>query len=586
MRCEEAAVMHRTRFVFLVAVLAPGAPWLAACGGDVPASPTYFDHVQPILRANCVRCHGAVPSDPKIARFRLDRYVRGDEATFDAWDYAQASAAGAAPMIRVAVDLEAPAMPPDYALTERQRDILARWVEQGAPKGTRDNRAPRIELVAPADPTAADQALDASIRAWDDDGDGLVVQLWAHDVAATSEAEDVPLGPAIGGGLHAIAIDTGTLTSKHVFEIYAILDDGFADDPAQNRTRAALIPRLAVDHGARGTAPRVTLVAPNGGETLFGMAMIAWTATDPDAGDALAIDLELMAVAADGTESVAAEIARGLANTGVHTWQVPDTIPATGPAGQPIPYKVRVTATDALGMPRNTRSDSSDAPVSIARGGTTTLTWDDIKPILVTYCLECHGQPARSPSLESFRLDKYDASDPEPPANGDLGTFEVKGAVYQRTIVQGNMPPASDPEPSQAQRDMLAAWILGGAPKGGGPMNARPTFTWTSPSQTQTGGAPVMLQWSAADAEGLASGRLEYAKVNGLPQSGCGNAVNATWTAIPDPEASAALAGATSWADSFAWTPPPTPSGYYCVRGSVTDAASQVTTVVNPFGLE
>jgi hypothetical protein len=247
---------------------------------------------------------------------------------------------------------------------------------------------------------------------------------------------------------------------------------------------------------------------------------------------------------------------------------------------------VRFTATFALGMPRNPRSHRSAARVSIARGGTTTLTWDDIKPILVTYCLECHGQPARSPSLESFRLDKYDASDPEPPANGDLGTFEVKGAVYQRTIVQGNMPPASDPEPSQAQRDMLAAWILGGAPKGGGPMNARPTFTWTSPSQTQTGGAPVMLQWSAADAEGLASGRLEYAKVNGLPQSGCGNAVNATWTAIPDPEASAALAGATSWADSFAWTPPPTPSGYYCVRGSVTDAASQVTTVVNPFGLE
>ncbi|HSK03964.1 MAG TPA: hypothetical protein VK932_22075 [Kofleriaceae bacterium] len=582
MRYEEAAVMNRI-FIRLAML---GALGLAACGGDVPASPTYFDDVQPILRANCVRCHGAVPSDPKIARFRLDRYVKRDEATFDAWDYAQASAAGAAPMIRVAVDLEAPAMPPDYALTERQRDILARWVEQGAPKGTRANRAPRIELVAPADPTTADQALDASIRAWDDDGDGLVVQLWAHDVAETSDAGDVPLGPAIGGGLHAIALDTGTLASKHDFEIYAILDDGFTDDPERNRTHATLIPRLAVDHGARGTAPRVTLVAPNGGETLFGTAMIAWTASDPDAGDSLTIDLALMAVAADGTESVAAEIASGLANTGTYTWDIPDTIPATRPGGEPIPYKVRVTATDALGMPRNTRSDSSDAPVSIARGGATTLTWDDVKPILVTYCIACHGQPARSPSLESFRLDKYDASDPEPPANGDLGTFEVKGAVYQRTIVQGNMPPKSDPQPSQAQRDMLADWILGGAPKGGGPMNARPTFTWILPSQTQTGGAPVMLQWSATDVEGLATGRLEYARVNGTPQTGCGNVTNATWTAIPDPEASAMLAGATSWADSFAWTPPATPSGYYCVRGTVTDTANQATTVVSSFGIQ
>lgn len=557
---------------------------LAACGGEVPANPTYFDDVQPILRANCVRCHGAVPSDPKIARFRLDRYVKDDAATFDAWDYAQASAGGPAPMIRVAVDLQAPVMPPDYELTDRQREILTRWVEQGAPKGTRDNRLPGIELVAPSDPTTADQALDVEIRAWDDDGDGLIVQLWAHEAGA-SESEDVPLGPPVGGGLHAASIDTGTLASKHDFEIYAILDDGFADDPAQNRTRATLIPRLAVDHGARGTAPRVTLVAPNGGETLFGTAAIAWTATDPDAGDTLTIDLALLAIAADGTESVAATIASGLPNTGTYSWQIPGTIPATDPAGRSIPYKVRVTATDTLGMPRNTRSDSSDTPVSIERGATTTFTWDDVKPVFVTYCGSCHGEPARIITLEPFRLDKYDASDPEPPANDDLGVFEMKGSVYQRMITLGNMPPAADPRPSQADRDMVANWILGGAPKGSGPADARPTFTWMQPSATQTG-SPVTLEWSAADAEGLASGRLEYAKANGLPQTGCASLLNATWTAIPDPEASAMLAGATSWADSFAWTPPATVTGYYCVRGSVTDTANQVTVVVNPFGIQ
>jgi hypothetical protein len=557
---------------------------LAACGGEVPANPTYFADVQPILRANCVRCHGAVPSDPKIARFRLDRYVKDDAATFDVWDHAQASGAGAAPMIRVAVDLEAPAMPPDFALTDRQREILVRWVEQGAPKGTRANRAPRIALVAPADATTADQALEVSLRAWDDDGDGLVVQLWAHD-AATSEAEDVPLGPAVGGGLYAISLDTGTLASRHDFEIYAILDDGYADDPAQNRTRAALIPQLRVDHGARGTAPRVQLVAPNGGETLIGTAEIAWTATDPDPGDSLAIDLALIEVAADGTESEAAEIARGLPNTGAFSWPIPTSIAATGPGGAPISYRVRVTATDALGVPPNTRSDSSDTPVTIAQAATTDLTWDDVKPLFVTYCRECHGQPARTIPLESFRLDKYDASDPEPPANADLGVFEMKGAVYQRTIAQGNMPPQAEPQPSAADRDKIAGWILGGAPRGGGPMNARPTFTWILPSSTQTG-SPVTLQWSAADAEGLASGKLEFAKVNGTPGTGCANVTNATWMAIPDPEASATLAGATSWADSFAWPPPATPNGYYCVRGSVTDTANQVTTVVNPFGIK
>jgi hypothetical protein len=345
-----------------------------------------------------------------------------------------------------------------------------------------------------------------------------------------------------------------------------------------------VIPQIAIDHGARGTAPRVSLVAPNGGETLIGTATIAWTASDPDPGDSLAIDLALLAVAADGTESVAASIASKLPNTGTYAWTVPATIPATDAAGQPIPYKVRVTATDTLGVPPNTRSDASDTPVTIARATTTTLTWADVKPIFVTYCIKCHGEPARTVALEYFRLDKYDAADPEPPANSDEGVFETKGIVYQRMITQANMPPAAEPKPTQAQRDMVANWILGGAPKGGGPSDARPTFTWMMPSATQTG-SPVTLAWSAADAEGLASGKLEYAKLNGLPQTGCGNTGNATWTAIADPKASAVLAGAKTWADSFAWTPPTTASGYYCVRGSVTDTANQVTVSVNSFGI-
>jgi mono/diheme cytochrome c family protein len=580
MRFEEAAVMHRN-FVKLGVI---GGLGLAACGGDVPAHPTYFDDVQPILLANCVRCHGAAPSDPKIAKFRLDRYVKDDATTFDAWDYAQGGAGGDAPMIRVAVDLQAPAMPPDYELTDRQREILTRWVEQGAPKGTRSNHEPQIALIAPTEPTMADQELGVQVRAWDDDGDGLIVRLWAHD-RATSESEDVPLGPAIGAGLYDIAIDTGILTSKHEFEIYAILDDGFSDDPAQNRTRATLIPRLYVDHGVRGTAPRVTLVAPNGGETLIGSATVTWTASDPDVGDQLTIALDLLQVAADGTAKVAASIASGLANTGTYAWQIPNTVAATDAAGKPILYEVQATATDTLGMPPNVRSDSSDTTFTLARAATTTYTWADVKPIFVTYCIACHGEPARTVALESFRLDKYDASDPEPPTNSDLGVFEMKGAVYNRTITQGNMPPATEPKPSQADRDKIANWILGGAPKGNGPADARPTFTWTMPTSTQTG-SPVMLQWSAADAEGLASGKIEYAKVNGLPQTGCANVVNPAWQAIADPAATATLAGALTWADGFSWTPPATASGYYCVRGSVTDTANQTTVIVSSFGIK
>jgi mono/diheme cytochrome c family protein len=554
---------------------------LAACGADVPDTPTYFADVQSILRANCARCHGADPADPRVAKFRLDRYVKGDATTFDVYDYAIATETEAAPMIRVAVDHEAPAMPPDYALSDRQRSILARWSELGAPKGTRDNRAPRIAF-APAQVTTADQSIDLSFRAWDDDLDGLVVQLWAHDLAATSRDLDVPLAAPTGAGSRVLTADTGTLASRHDFEIYAVLDDGFSDDPEQNRTIVTLIPALTVDHGARGTAPTVRLDAPNGGETLIGSTTIAWTATDPDPGDMLRIGLELVRT---DSMAVVATIATDAPNTGTFAWAIPPTLP-TEDANGPIAYLVRVTATDTLGVPPNTRSDVSDASLSIAQPTVTTTTWDDVKPIFVTYCGECHGQPAKTMALESFRLDKYDASDTEPPANSDPGVFEMKNIVYQRMVTLANMPPASEPKPTAAERARVADWILGGAPRGGGPSDARPTFTWMQPSTTQTGSPTVSLQWTGGDAEGLASGRIEYAKLNGTPSAGCANTTNATWMAIAAPQAMATLSGAMVWTDSFVWSIPATPNGYYCVRGVVTDTANQTTTVVNLFGIK
>jgi hypothetical protein len=553
----------------------------SACGGDIPDSPTYFADVQPIVRANCARCHGADASDAKISKFRLDRYVKGDTATFDLWDYAQASGVEVAPIVRVAVDHEAPAMPPDYSLTDRQREILARWIEQGAPKGTRSNRPAQLSLLAPMDATTADQSIDVTFRAWDADLDGLMVQLWAHDLA-TGPEQDVPLGGTSGAGERTVSIDTGALASRHQFEIYAVLDDGFSDNPEDNRARSVLLPRLAVDHGARGTAPTVKLSRPNGGETLVGQVDVEWSATDPDAGDTLTIDLELLRA---DTEAVAATIAKGLANTGAFRWTIPESVPVSD-GGVAIQYKVRVSATDLQGVPPNVRSDSSDATLTIAPATNTSLTWEDVKPIFVTYCLKCHGQPARTMSLESFRLDKYDAADPEAPTNNDLGVFEMKGSVYQRMISSTNMPPSAEPQPSALQLQNVGNWIQGGAPKGGGPVNARPTFTWVRPSSTQTGAATVVLQWSAADPEGLASGRIEYAKVNGAPATGCASTANATWMPINDPKATATLMGAMSWSDSLTWSIPSTPNGYFCVRGSVVDLANQTTTVTNSFGIK
>src|SRR5438552_15554016 len=68
------------------------------------------------------------------------------------------------------------------------------------------------------------------------------------------------------------------------------------------------------------------------------------------------------------------------------------------------------------------------------------------------------------------------------------------------------MPPASfSPNPTQADRDRVKDWILGGAPRGGGPVNAPPTITWSTPNDSTvslTSGGTIALRWTAVDPEG------------------------------------------------------------------------------------
>lgn len=237
--------MRRATHIGLTTLLAA----CAACATDVPDEPTWFADVQPILTANCGRCHGADPYEPHLAGFRLDRYVANDSQSVDAYDLHTF-------VVSQAVDLLAPAMPPDYTLSERQRDILRRWSERGAPKGTRDNQLPRAEALAPtgASPTV-DQRLDLALRTWDDDGDGLTV---AVGVRPQGESGGELLATGLGEGLRELTLDTGQLTSQQRYEVFAIVDDGFSDDPADNQHEIVLLPDILVDHGALRPAPALT----------------------------------------------------------------------------------------------------------------------------------------------------------------------------------------------------------------------------------------------------------------------------------------------------------------------------------------
>lgn len=100
---------------------------LAACAPEVPDEPTWAD-VEPILAANCTRCHG----DPSFGG--------APSLAFD--DYAAASAL--APRIAARVTSEASPMPPPPRegevgrggppLTDRQKEVLVLWSETGAPE--------------------------------------------------------------------------------------------------------------------------------------------------------------------------------------------------------------------------------------------------------------------------------------------------------------------------------------------------------------------------------------------------------------------------------------------------------------------
>ena len=96
-------------------------------------------------------------------------------------------------------------------------------------------------------------------------------------------------------------------------------------------------------------APQVTVLSPDGGETLSDSTAIAWTASDPDPGDStlLQIDLE---VSADAGSSWAV-IDTGQANDGSYGWNISALDDGTR-------YLVRVTATDTSGQSGQDLSDA------------------------------------------------------------------------------------------------------------------------------------------------------------------------------------------------------------------------------------
>jgi hypothetical protein len=120
------------KLLFLVAVSTLGLGF-SGCGEEpVPDYPSYAVQIQPLLVARCARCHGtavAGVTDPDPDSPPLPGKTKEKPLTSGFETFAGAKAAG--PLIKVSLDIMPPA--PSPALTDREKELLTRWIANPLP---------------------------------------------------------------------------------------------------------------------------------------------------------------------------------------------------------------------------------------------------------------------------------------------------------------------------------------------------------------------------------------------------------------------------------------------------------------------
>ena len=203
---------------------------LAACAPGVPETPSFQQHVAPILAANCVRCHGVPVIGGAPPELRLDTYGSYDrpkrtgigiEQVIGAQTYASIIAQ------RVASS-DAP-MPPRFGLDEYQIETLERWDVAGAPRGAPNpgNHAPTA-VVDRVLQSIEEEGIEIRVRSLID----LVVLDSDPDVVGGAlqvrrGTTVLPLGLLRSGPNHVEWETTNIAPGS--FALEAVLDDGGAE---------------------------------------------------------------------------------------------------------------------------------------------------------------------------------------------------------------------------------------------------------------------------------------------------------------------------------------------------------------------
>lgn len=235
-------IMTRTASIIMMGATA------LACGESAPANPTWATDVQPILAANCTKCHIPPPLDGAPTTFRLDIYEEtvNDEGV----QILGAEQMGMFGSIAFQITSEDRPMPPRFPLTDRQIEVLQNWTDNGAPKGAAKagNRAPTMEATLDAANVDADGFLTIPYVIDDEDFDIVWGELNANGAADELITRELHSGS--GEAIWDVAA-----AAEGAYDLVATIDDGSARIDVN-------LGSFDVVHANGNTAPRVTVDFP------------------------------------------------------------------------------------------------------------------------------------------------------------------------------------------------------------------------------------------------------------------------------------------------------------------------------------
>ena len=201
----------------------------ASCAPDVPSTPSFQQHVAPILAANCVRCHGVPVLGGAPAEFRLDAFADTEVVAKDGTTVTISGATTYSNIIAMRVADDDRPMPPRFGIDDYQIETLENWDAAGAPRGEPNpgNRPPTAEVVN-IEKTLVEEGVETRVRYLIDivvrDPDPDIVGGSLHAILG---ATSMPIG-LLRNGPNRITWDTSDL-ARATYALEASIDDGGAE---------------------------------------------------------------------------------------------------------------------------------------------------------------------------------------------------------------------------------------------------------------------------------------------------------------------------------------------------------------------